>query len=228
LEQLIADDVIRVVPRPRKNEVLSFIKQGLLDISISRNAERSGGWGLPVPGDPTKVIYVWIDALINYLSGPGNGGNIANTPFWDAETQKVHVIGKNVWKFHAVYWPALLLSARLPVPDEIVVHGFVTVNGRKISKTKAEDEQNWEQGEEPVKEPHEYIAQFGADAVRYYLIRAIPPFRDGDFSARGLAAIYTTDLANGLGNLCTRLTTLCERAGLSVSETRDRTTAWSA
>jgi methionyl-tRNA synthetase len=207
LVRLIEGDTIRVVPETRKNEVLSFIRSGLQDISISRDASRSGGWGVPVPGDPDKVIYVWIDALVNYLSGPCQGGDIARTPFWDEATRKVHVIGKNVWKFHAIYWPALLLSAGLPLPNEVVVHGFVTVNGRKISKTKTED------GPEP-KQPSAYIARFGADAVRYYLLRAIPPFRDSDFSEQGLAGIYTADLANGLGNLCTRLTTLCERAWL--------------
>jgi len=209
LEQLIASDAIRVIPQTRKNEVLRFVQGGLQDISVSRSAARSGGWGVPVPGDPDKVIYVWIDALVNYLSGPGNGGDLGNVPFWEPETRKVHVIGKNVWKFHAVYWPALLLSAGLPVPDEIVVHGFLTVNGRKISKTKVE-------GAPEVKSPTEYIVQYGADAVRYYLLRAIPPFRDSDFSEQGLASVYTADLANGLGNLCTRLTTLCARANVGL------------
>lgn len=209
LEQLIASDTIRVIPHTRKNEVLSFIRGGLQDISVSRSATRSGGWGVTVPGDPTKVIYVWIDALVNYLSGPANGGDLAHAPFWDTATRKVHVIGKNVWKFHAVYWPALLLSAGLPLPNEIVVHGFLTVNGRKISKTKVA-------GAPEVRQPTEYIAQYGPDALRYYLLRAIAPFRDSDVSESGLASAYTADLANGLGNLCTRLTTLCERANLSI------------
>ncbi|MDX9980227.1 MAG: methionine--tRNA ligase, partial [Lentisphaeria bacterium] len=209
LEQLIASDTLRVVPETRKNEVLRFIQGGLRDISVSRSTARSGGWGIPVPGDPDKVIYVWIDALVNYLSGPGNGDGLASIPFWDPETRKVHVIGKNVWKFHAVYWPALLLSAGLPVPDEIVVHGFLTVNGHKISKTKIE-------GVPEVKQPAEYIAQYGPDAVRYYLLRAIHPFHDSDFTEQGLVTVYTADLANGLGNLCTRLTTLCARADVSL------------
>jgi methionyl-tRNA synthetase len=119
-----------------------------------------------------------------------------------------------VWKFHAVYWPALLLSAGLPLPDEIAVHGFLTIDGRKISKTRTD-------GAPEAKQPRKYIARFGADAVRYYLLRAIPPFRDSDFSEQGLADVYTADLANGLGNLCTRLTTLCARAGLRLAPTPD-------
>lgn len=202
LEQLINDDIVKVVPATRKNEVLSFIRSGLRDFSISRAARRSGGWGVPVPGDSSQVIYVWIDALANYLSGLGYGTTDAWAKTWNETSRKVHVIGKNVWKFHAVYWPALLLSAGLALPDEIVVHGFLTENGQKISKSCGASV-----------DPLELIDTFGADPVRYYLLAEVCPFGDGDFSADRLRKTYETKLANTLGNLVSRLTTLCEKAG---------------
>ncbi len=111
LEHLIKDDIIKIIPLSRKNLVLSFIRSGLHDFSISRSSQRSGGWGITVPGDPTQTIYVWIDALANYISGLGYGSTESWRNFWSSDTLKIHVIGKNVWKFHAVYWPAILLSA---------------------------------------------------------------------------------------------------------------------
>ena len=202
IEDLLAGGRLQVVPETRRNEVLSFVRRGLADISVSRPAGRAGGWGIRVPDDDSQVIYVWIDALINYISGPGFGNGQDWRQWWSDDVEKVHVIGKNVWKFHAAYWPGLLLSAGLPLPDRIVVHGFVTAEGRKISKSlgKAVD-------------PFQCVEAFGPDAVRYYLLRAIPPFDDGDFSLARLRRLYNTDLANGLGNLVSRLTTLCQRAG---------------
>jgi hypothetical protein len=135
ISELLESDRLRVVPASRRNEALAFVKRGLRDFSISRDAARAGGWGIPVPGDPAQVIYVWVDALINYVSGPGFGTDERWREVWNERSRKVHVIGKNVWKFHAVYWPALLLSAGLPLPDEVVVHGFVTVDGQKIGKS---------------------------------------------------------------------------------------------
>jgi methionyl-tRNA synthetase len=196
IERLIADDRVRVVPEARKNEVLSFIRQGLRDISVSRTQARSGGWGIPVPADPSQVIYVWIDALINYISGL-------------EQTEKIHVIGKNVWKFHAIYWPALLLSAKLPLPDAIVVHGFLTENGRKISKSLGNSI-----------DPFACIEQVGADGVRYYLLRSVSSFTDSDFSSQRLLRAYNTELANDLGNLVSRLTTLCVKAGYGRFDTQ--------
>lgn len=190
------------MPEKRKHEVLAFVRRGLQDISISRTAERADGWGIPVPDDPGQVIYVWIDALINYLSGQGFGEDENWGRIWNEETVKVHVIGKNVWKFHAIYWPALLLSAGLPLPDVIFVHGFLTVNGRKISKSLGNSI-----------DPFACVDQFGTDALRYYLLRAVSPFEDGDYSPQRLQQVYTADLANGLGNLLSRLTTLCHKAG---------------
>jgi methionyl-tRNA synthetase len=194
LAGLLESGVIQVVPDTRRNEVLKFIYGGLQDISVSRTTARTGGWGITVPGDSSQTIYVWIDALINYVSGPGLGGGDAWRHWWDADCHKVHVIGKNVWKFHAVYWPALLLSAGLPLPNTIVVHGFVTAEGRKIGKSLGN-----------VVDPFELVERFGADAIRYYLLRAIPAFDDGDFSAQRLQRLYQADLANGIGNLVSRL-----------------------
>ena len=201
IESLLANSKVQVVPETRLNEVLSFVRTGLQDFSISRASNRTGGWGISVPGDNSQVIYVWIDALINYLSGLGFGAGTDWRQWWNDDVEKVHVIGKNVWKFHAVYWLGLLLSARLPLPDRIVVHGFLTANGRKIGKSLGN-----------AIDPFECVKCFGTDAVRYYLLRAIPPFGDGDFSLQRLKQLYNTDLANDLGNLVSRLTALCERA----------------
>ncbi len=193
---------IRVVPEKRKNEILSFIRSGIHDISVSRDAGRSGGWGIGVPEDPSQTIYVWIDALINYISGIGYGTGDDWSGLWNEHTRKIHVIGKDIWKFHCVYWPALLISAGLPLPDTILIHGFITVNGRKISKSLGN-----------AVDPFAYVTEYGADAVRYYLLRAISPFEDGDFSPEGLKGRYNSDLANGLGNLVKRLATLWEKGG---------------
>jgi methionyl-tRNA synthetase len=202
LRELITSRRLRIIPEAREAEVLAFIDRGLTDISISRDRARAEGWGIPFPDDPGQVVYVWIDALINYLSGLGypNGDDVNR--FWHTAT-KCHVIGKNVWKFHAVYWPALLLSAGLPVPDEVVVHGFLTTEGRKISKSTGD-----------AVDPVTYIRRFGADAVRYFLLRHVRPFEDADFSVARLEAAYHADLSNGIGNLVSRLAALCETAGV--------------
>jgi len=183
--------------------VLRFVERGLADISISRDAARSGGWGVPFPGDADQVVYVWIDALVNYLTGLGFPGDACVERYWGGGARTLHLIGKNVWKFHAVYWPALLLSAGVEPPTEIVVHGFLTVDGEKISKSR---------GAAP--DPFQYVERFGADAVRYFLLRHVRPFEDTDFSASRLASAYEADLANGVGNLCSRLTALAQSAGV--------------
>jgi methionyl-tRNA synthetase len=149
------------------------------------------------------VVYVWIDALVNYLTGLGYGTDASWSGWWNEDVRKVHVIGRNVWKFHAIYWPALLLSAGLPLPDELVIHGFLTADGCKISKSLGN-----------AISPEDYIGRYGADALRYFLLRAVPPFGDGDFSTHRFAAVYQADLANGLGNLVSRLLTLAEKSGL--------------
>lgn len=204
IENWLQSGAVKICPEKRRREILSFVRQGLQDFSVSRPVARSGGWGVPVPGDPSQVIYVWIDALPNYLSGLGYGEGSRWAETWNERTRKIHVLGRNVWKFHAVYWPALLLSAGLPLPDELVIHGFLTANGRKISKST-----------DGAISPDLFIQTYGADAVRYFLLRAVPPFEDGDVSADRIASVYKADLADGLGNLASRLFKLGSLCGLS-------------
>lgn len=197
LVNLIESDTLKIIPETRKNEVLAFLKEPLQDISISRSNERAKNWGVPVPDDPTQRIYVWFDALNIYQSGVGFSWDEAKyKKWWPAD---VHAIGKGIIRFHAVYWPAFLLSAELPLPKSIFVHGYFTVNGQKMSKTLGN-----------VIDPNELIKKYGADAVRYYLLAKFNPFTDGDFSEEKLRDTYNADLANGLGNLIARVAKLCE------------------
>ena len=206
LEDLLESGRLQVVPEARRNEALGFIRQGLRDFSISRLGERSGGWGIQVPGDPSQVLYVWFDALTNYLTGVGYGSESQDFDrYWRDGSRKLHVIGKDILKFHAVYWPAMLLSAGLPLPDTVLVHGFLTVEGQRIGKSLGN-----------AVDPFPLIDRYGTDALRYYLLREIPLGADGDVSESRLREVYTSDLANGLGNLVRRLETLCERAGYGV------------
>ncbi len=207
IQDAIINSKLKIIPEFRRKEILNFVSQGLQDISVSRPAERSEGWGIPVPGDSSQIVYVWIDALINYISGLGYGSKLNWNEFWNTDTRKIHVIGKNVWKFHAIYWPALLLSAGLPLPDEIMIHGFLTENGHKISKSSGRSI-----------DPFPYITKYGSDPVRYYLLKAISPFVDGDFSHEKFVELYNADLANDLGNLVGRLSSLCEKAGLGKTD----------
>ncbi len=206
LEDLLASGRLQIVPEARRNEALGFIRQGLHDFSISRIGQRSGGWGIQVPGDPSQVLYVWFDALTNYLTGIGYGsGGRDFDRYWLEGARRLHVIGKDILKFHAVYWPAMLLSARLPLPDTILVHGFLTVEGQKIGKSLGN-----------AVDPFPLIDRYGSDALRYFLLREVPVGADGDVSEARLQEAYTADLANGLGNLVRRLETLCERAGYGI------------
>jgi methionyl-tRNA synthetase len=198
LIELIERDTLKIIPQTRKNEVLSFLKQPLRDISISRTNARAKNWGVPVPGDDAQRIYVWLDALNIYQSGVGFG--------WDKELYKkwwpadLHVIGKGIIRFHAVYWPAFLLSAKLPLPKSIFVHGYITVDGQKMSKSVGN-----------VIDPLELIEKYGVDPVRYYFLREVPSYEDGDFSYEKFEARYNGDLANGLGNLIARVVTLAAK-----------------
>lgn len=196
LVQLISSDKLKIFPEFRKNEVLSFLKEPLRDISISRSNERAKNWGVPVPNDPTQRMYVWFDALNIYRSG-------VDAKTWPAD---LHIIGKGIIRFHTVYWPAFLLSAGLPLPKSVMAHGYLTVDGQKMSKTIGN-----------IIDPLEIIKKYGVDALRYYLLREIPPFDDGDFSYRRLDEVYSSDLANELGNLVMRITTLAEKDELDVS-----------
>lgn len=197
--QIIESGQLEIIPESRKNETLAFIKQGLKDISISRSNARAKNWGVEVPGDPTQKMYVWFDALNIYQSGVGFGLNETKyKKWWPAD---LHVIGKGILRFHAIYWPAFLLSAKLPLPKAIFVHEYITVNGQKMSKTLGN-----------VIDPEILIDKYGAEALRYFFLRYISPFLDGDFSENKLKETYNADLANGLGNLIARVAKLCQDA----------------
>ncbi len=205
LLELITSDKFKITPEFRKNEIVSFLKSGLQDFSISRSNERAKNWGVPVPNDANQRIYVWFDALNIYQSGIGFG--------WDEETYKkwwpadLHVVGKGIIRFHAIYWPAILLSAGLPLPKGLFVHEYFTVNGQKMSKTIGN-----------VIDPVEMIEKYGADPLRYYCLAKISPFSDGDFSEEKLKDAYNSDLANGLGNLVSRVAKLCENNTVTITE----------
>lgn len=201
LIDLIETDALKITPVERKNEVLSFLKQPLQDISISRSNERAKNWGVPVPNDDSQRMYVWFDALNIYQSGVGFGWNDSKyNKWWPAD---LHVIGKGITRFHTVYWPAFLLSAGLSLPKALFVHGYFTVNGQKMSKTLGN-----------VIDPTTLIDKYGADALRYYLLAKFSPFTDGDFSEEKLKETYNGELANGLGNLVARTAKLSENANL--------------
>ncbi len=188
--KLLENDVIKIFPESRKNEIISFIKQGVEDISFSRDKRRVS-WGIPVPGDEEQVMYVWCDALTNYLSGVGYTYDRKKfEKYWPAD---VHVIGKDILRFHALIWPAILLSAELPVPRSILVHGMITSGGHKMSKSLGN-----------VIDPKEYVEKYGSDALRYYLLREIPTLSDGDFTKENFIKKYNSDLADNLGNLVRR------------------------
>jgi len=192
LIDLISHDTLKIIPEFRKNEMLSFLKQPLRDISISRTNERAKNWGVPVPDDPTQRIYVWFDALNIYQSGIGFGWDDKTyNRWWPAD---VHVIGKGIARFHAIYWPAFLLSAKLSLPKSLFVHGYLTVDGKKMSKTVGN-----------VIDPFDLITKYEVDTLRYYLLREIPTTDDGDFSKRRLKELADADIANKLGDLVSRI-----------------------
>ncbi len=198
LIDLIESDTYRIVPIYRKNEILSFLKGGLQDISISRSNERARNWGVPVSDDSTQRMYVWFDALNIYQTGVGFGWNASEyDEWWPAD---LHVIGKGIVRFHAVYWPAFLLSAQLQLPKNLLVHGYYTVDGQKMSKTLGN-----------VYDPVPLIRKYGADPLRYYFLAKTPLFQDGDFSEQKFKEAYNADLANGLGNLVARIAKLAEK-----------------
>ncbi|MEO3809745.1 methionine--tRNA ligase [Sphaerisporangium sp. B11E5] len=201
LHELIAGGALRIEPEGRRNEVLAFIAAGLSDFSISRSVERARGWGIPVPGDPTQVIYVWWDALGNYLTALGYGtGADDHRRWWTGATRRVHLLGKGVLRFHAVYWPAMLLSAGQPLPTDLLVHDYLTAGGHKISKSGA-----------VTVDPVTLVDTYGTDAVRWWLLREVPKVGDADFTETRLVARANDELANGLGNLVNRVVAMFHR-----------------
>jgi len=206
---LLKTGTLQIVPEKRKNEITSFVEKGLQDISISRSNQRAKNWGVPVPGDDSQRMYVWFDALNIYQSGVGFGWDEAlYKKWWPAD---VHVIGKGITRFHAIYWPAFLFSAKLEIPKKLFVHEYFTVNGQKMSKTLGN-----------VIDPIEMIEKYGTDALRLYFLRHFSPFNDGDFSEEKLKDVYNADLANGLGNLVSRVAKLCEIDGITSSDIKEK------
>ena len=185
-----------ILPESRRNEVLSFIRGGLADLSVSRTGFR---WGVPVPGDDRHVMYVWLDALTNYLTGVGypDTGAESFRAFWPAS---LHVVGKDIVRFHAVYWPAFLMAAGLEPPRRVFAHGWWTVEGRKMSKTLRN-----------VVEPFKLIETYGLDRIRYFLLREVPFGNDADFSRAAVVRRIDRDLANDFGNLAQRVLSMVNR-----------------
>jgi len=198
IKHLIESDEINIIPKIRKKEMLIILEEGINDISCSR-PERDIVWGIPVPDNSGQIIYVWTEALINYISALGYGLQDEKLveQFWPANVQ---VVGKDIFRFHAIVWPAMLLSAGLPLPKTILVHGFVTSQGKKMSKSIGN-----------VIDPEEYIDTYGTDAFRYFVAREISPFEDGDFTKEKFIETYNANLANGLGNLVSRTLKMTEQ-----------------
>lgn len=196
--KLIETDTIKIIPESRKQDMLGVARAGLEDVSFSR-PERDILWGIPVPGNEGQNMYVWCDALSNYVSalGFGTDDDAKFRQFWPADA---HIVGKDILRFHALIWPAMLLSAKLPMPKSLWVHGMITSGGKKMSKSIGN-----------VVDPNEYINQYGADALRYFLAREIPPFEDGDFTKGKFIEIYNANLANGLGNLVSRTLAMAQQ-----------------
>ncbi len=194
-----------VQPEARRNEVLSKLRLGVEDLSISRQAEKLGGWGVPMPNDPTHSVYVWIDALSNYYTACGLpeigdefDGKAAK--YWPAN---VHLIGKDILWFHAVYWPCMLMALDLPLPECVFAHGWWTSEGKKMSKSLG----NFISREKIA----DLCREYSVDVYRYYLLRSVAFGADGDFSQEGLQGRYNTELANGIGNLLSRTVNMIER-----------------
>lgn len=208
LKQLIGSDSLKIYPQGKKNEILSFLNQGILDIPITRPKYKVS-WGIECPIDESQVIYVWFDALINYYTEGSQKG------FWDEDTKIIHFVGKDIAKWHALLWPAMLKSVNAKIPNEICVHSFMLLNGQKISKSLGN-----------VIRPSELVNKFGSDAVRYYLLKHGPLLNDVDVSVENLKEVYNADLANGLGNLVARIAKICEKWNLDLKN--DINVNWNA
>ena len=185
-----------VLPASRRNEVLSFVRGGLQDLSISRTGFR---WGVPVPGDDDHIVYVWLDALTNYMTAVGYPDTDSESfaAFWPAD---LHVVGKDILRFHAVYWPAFLMAAGFEPPRRVFAHGWWTVEGRKMSKTEGN-----------VVDPFDLVREYGLDLLRYFVLREVPFGNDADFSRRAILRRNNRDLANDFGNLAQRVLTMVAR-----------------
>jgi methionyl-tRNA synthetase len=206
--EAIVSDRLEILPKERKNEVCRFIEGGLEDFSISRSRARAKGWGIPVPGDDSQIVYVWFDALANYLAVLGFPHGASFTRFWHSSGERVHLIGKDIVRFHALYWPGILLSAGLPLPTSIRVHGHITRDGKKLGKSLGN-----------AIDPCALIRRYGVDAVRYYLLAHLHTSKDSDFREELLRGAYGSELAGKLGNLLQRVCALCVQNGVCVAPT---------
>ncbi|MGA7671368.1 MAG: methionine--tRNA ligase [Nitrolancea sp.] len=201
LLELIDSGELRIIPETRRNEVRSFVARGLEDFSLSRSRTRARGWGVEVPNDPGQVMYVWFDALANYITALNYGldGDLYHT-YWIDNPERVHVIGKGILRFHAVYWPGMLLSAGQPLPSTVFVHGYLTIDGEKMSKSLGN-----------VVDPADLVERYGSEAVRYWMLREVPPTGDADYTDEKLERRFNADLANDLGNLLNRTVSMIQR-----------------
>ena len=202
IEALIDSDTIRVSPEPFRNEVLAFVRSGLEDISVSRSNERARGWGVPVPNDPSQVIYVWFDALTNYISALdyGQAGADRYRSWWKGADDRTHVIGKGILRFHAVYWPAFLLAAGEPLPTQIRVHPYLTFGRLKLSKSTG-----------TRVDPAHIASTYGTDALRWWFCRDVSETADTDFTIERLVNRANEDLAAGIGNVTSRIVSIIHR-----------------
>lgn len=207
IRDLLNSDEVAVVSDQYKQEMLGFVNQGLEDFSVSRSVKRARGVGVPVPSDSSQVMYVWFDALAIYMTSVGWGYDDEKfNQTWPAD---LHIIGKGITRFHAVYWIGMLLSAGLALPKKISVHGYITVGGQKMSKSLGN-----------VIDPFDIVAKYGLEPVKFFLLKYIPSHGDGDFTEEKFKEAYNADLANGIGNLCSRVAKLCEKDeldGITVS-----------
>lgn len=194
--QAITDGSFKIVPASRKHEIVQVIKEGLEDVSISRPKEKIS-WGIPVPADATQVMYVWFEALMNYITVLGYPEHQDFKKFWPANVQ---VIGKDILRFHAAVWPGMLLALKLTLPKMLYVHGFITVDDKKMSKSLGN-----------TVTPRQIIQEYNADVFRYYFLRHIPSYEDGDFSWAKLQQAYNSELANELGNAVQRTAAMIKK-----------------
>jgi len=196
IREVIENGSFEIVPKTRKHEILAVLREGLDDISISRPREKLE-WGIPVPGDASQVMYVWFEALMNYITVLGYPEHDDFKKFWPANVQ---VIGKDIIRFHAAIWPAMLMSLQIPLTKQLYVHGFITMNGEKMSKSIGN-----------VVSPEQIINEYGTDAFRYYFLRHIPSYEDGDFSWEKFNDAYNNELANELGNAVQRTVAMIQK-----------------